>query len=243
MPADLLAPARKYRESAVVELLEGYYPLVHRMAYALCGDAAIARRLVDTVFRRALGILPRWRDDSAADRWFYRHTVQESRRYEADRRGQETLVDAGPRGEEFVAFVRALRGLPSQQCEAVLLTHGEHLNPRYLGVAMDCSAEAAANHLRAGTQQLQALSSQNYAALIETLSRAYRQLAPPPDTARPEIRRHLSTFLRPRIVRRWIVRILLLSVLLGAIVWHHDLVEWIKRAFDSLTSSTTTPAA
>src|SRR5260221_10976224 len=103
MPADVLAPARKYRESAVVELLEGYYPLVHRMAYALCGDAVSAPRLVDTVLRRALGILPRWRDDSASDRWFYRHTVQGSRRYEAGRRGQETLLGRAPHGEEFIA--------------------------------------------------------------------------------------------------------------------------------------------
>ena len=58
----------------------------------------------------------------------------------------------------YTAFVRAVRGLPEQQAEAYLLYHGERLNERLLGVAMDCSAAAAANHLQAATDALTAMS-------------------------------------------------------------------------------------
>jgi hypothetical protein len=169
-------------------------------------------------------VLPRWRDDAEADRWFYHYTVLETRRPYPPGEGAaegavDPLVAASARTDPpFIAMVRALRVLPAQQREAIVLTHGERLNPRYLAIAMDCSAEAAANHLRAATNHLQQLGGETAEPLLQDLAAAYQRLAPNVQALHPEIRRQVSRFLFPRRVRRVII-LLLLAVIAWA-VWH-----------------------
>src|SRR5258706_665663 len=116
--AKVLKAARKYRASAVEELFESYYPTVFRLAHGLCGEQSAARRVIDRVLKTALAVLPRWRDDADADRWFYHYTVLETRRNESTAGGPDPLLgkDAAP---AYAAFIRALRGLPTQQREAI----------------------------------------------------------------------------------------------------------------------------
>src|SRR5437016_11251481 len=76
---EVMASARKYRQSALGALLEAYWPVVTRVALGLCGERARAKAVVDGVMARALRALPKWRDETAADRWFYHHTVLEVR--------------------------------------------------------------------------------------------------------------------------------------------------------------------
>src|SRR5438132_1087343 len=78
--ANVLRKARKYKSSAVEELFESYYPTVFRLAHSLCGQQPAARRVIDRVLKQALAVMPRWRDDSDSDRWFYHYTVLETRR-------------------------------------------------------------------------------------------------------------------------------------------------------------------
>ena len=60
---------------------------------------------------------------------------------------QDLLITVGPTGlPAYAGFIRALRTLPVQQAEAFILHHGEHLNERLLGVAMDLSTGAAGSH-------------------------------------------------------------------------------------------------
>jgi DNA-directed RNA polymerase specialized sigma24 family protein len=216
---DVLASARKSRESALGALLEAYWAVVTRLALGLCGDPARAHRVVDRVMTQALRNLPKWRDETAADRWFYHHTVLESRAGPEHPASADALLPAGQvQLTEYVAFVKALRGLPRQQQEAIVLNHGEHLNPRYLAVAMDCSTEAAANHLRIATVQLQAMTGERSGAMLEEMARVYHTLAPAAETVRPQVRQRVRRFLLPRRVRRWIMWIIVAAAVWA--VWH-----------------------
>src|SRR4051794_20147320 len=191
----LIGSAQKLQQSALCELLEAYWAVVHRVAWALCGQPAAAQQVVERVMARALHALPKWRDETAADRWFYHYTVLEARRWADDSKPSIALA-AGDTlapveqalAAEYVAFVRAVRALPMQQREAIILNHGEHLIHRCLAFAMDCSDEAAANHLRVATLQLQAMAGERTAALLEELGRAYRALGPSEQALRPQIR-------------------------------------------------------
>jgi DNA-directed RNA polymerase specialized sigma24 family protein len=222
---ELLDGAKKYRPAAACGLLEGYYPLVHRMAHALCGQASAAQSVIDRVFSRALPAMPSWRDDTAADRWFYHFTVLESRRHQTEDPASPDALLAQAADPAYLAFIRAVRSLPVQQREAILLTYGERLNPRYLSVAMDCSGEAASNHLREATAHLLAMTGGQLEPQLESLARSYRHLAPPAEVARPFIQRRLSRYLLPRRLRRGLSILILLSTLCagayGAWYWAH----------------------
>ena len=218
MPANLLIDARKFRIAAVASLLESYYPTVHRLAYALCGEQA-AREVIQRVFSRALYALPKWRDDSTADRWFYHYTVLASRNCSREHNAPDPLLNDEASDPGYAALIRGLRALPTQQREAIVLSHGEHLNFRYLAVAMDCSTEAAANHLRMATQALELIGGDKLAALLAIFSQAYRRLAPSPDAVRPMIRRRINRYLLPRRLRRGIFALAALITLYALWRW------------------------
>ncbi len=133
------------------------------MARALTGDAAEAERVVDFVLSRGAVLLPAWRRGTMTQNWFYHHTLLAARERAAAKPApapkEDLLVaDAADAGPEYVAFVRAVRGLPGQQCEAFILHQGEKLNSRFLGVTMDCSSAAAENHLNAANAALAAIA-------------------------------------------------------------------------------------
>src|SRR4051794_4055506 len=181
---DLLRRAKDYDRRALEELLSDVYPVVYRMAHALTGRPGAGRQVVHDVIRRSLRVLPKWRTGVVPENWFYHHTLLSARQFlsRPPEPRQDLLVtaapnaspdaDAGaapPTGEialawvaptdaSYVAFVRALRSLPPQQAEAFILHHGERLNERLLGVAMDCSLTAAATHLGAAKAALNAVS-------------------------------------------------------------------------------------
>src|SRR4051812_37445162 len=77
---ETIARAGRLQRQAIEAIFAEYYPVVHRMAYALCGRAETGRRVVVFVFKRALRVLPKWRDQEDAQRWFHHHTVLASRR-------------------------------------------------------------------------------------------------------------------------------------------------------------------
>jgi len=85
--------------------------------------------------------------------------------------------------KRLVAFVSALRQLETQQREAFLLHHCERLNARYSALAMDCSTEAADNHLKAADQSLRLVAGADFDALAKKLADAYAHLAPDPNAA------------------------------------------------------------
>lgn len=214
----IFTAARKYDAKAMVTLLEAYDPRVNRLALGLIGQHRLGRKVARIVMRQALEAIPKLRDLDAAERWFNHRTVLESRQHQSSSK-EETLIDGSARNDlPYISFVRAFRTLPIQQREALLLTHGEKLNIRYVGVAMDCSTEAANNHLAAGTNSLKTIAGSEFIPLLEALVAAYRALTPPPDVSRREIRKRVSRHLLPRRVKRAILILVLAAIAFA--IWH-----------------------
>lgn len=218
----ILADARRLDPAALEALLAAGYAAARRIALALSGSDPLSRAVAEQLARRSLDFVPRWQDPSTAENWFTHHAVLMTR--SANAPAPDPLADPlatfapPPVGPRLVAFVRALRLLPVQQREAFILHHGERLNPRMLGVAMDCSTSAAATHLDAASLALRAVSGEHADALTAVLTRAYAALRGAHADARPTARVHVRRARRQRWLRR-IARILLLTLVLGAIAW------------------------
>jgi DNA-directed RNA polymerase specialized sigma24 family protein len=243
---DIMARARRSDRSAVEAILTGSFPAVHRMTHALSGDTRTATLVERHVLRRAIRVMPRWRRGITPENWFYHHALLVSR--EAAKRAlpadRDLLVTAGPGGQPaYVAFVRALRGLPRQQMEAFLLNHGEKLNSRLLGVAMDCSSDAAATHLLAATDSLRTIAGQSFGDVVPALERAYASLTPPETVVRATVAQQVSAGLWSGRLRRWLRRGIMIALLCAIAYavwrWHALLLQW----FEVLRSRATTQSA
>src|SRR5437773_2179682 len=195
--------AKKLRRDALEELFAEVYPAVVRIARGLSGREDVAEGVVRFVMTRSVVMVPKWRDETVAERWFLHHTVLTVRRaapaYAPTATGDE-LVDSPDPG--YVAFVRAVRGLPVQQREAIVLHFGEHLNQRYMGVAMDCSTDAAQAHLEAARGALRAVTAGHFDPMIARLSHVYVTLGPKAPDLMPAVRRWVKRGLRPHRLRR-----------------------------------------
>lgn len=224
-------------------ILNECYPAVHRMACALTGQAAVAQRVTREVLRQCLRVMPQWRKGTIVENWFYHHTLLATREVAANRPppDRDLLVTAGPaKGPAYVAFVRALRELPRQQTEAFVMNHGEKLNARLLGVAMDCSTQAATAHLAAATQSLEAIAGEQFADLTPVLEKAYSALTPAEAVVRGTVQKQVSWALWRKRLRRLVRRLLLLVVLVGLayLAWRRQ--DVLRHWYDLVKSHATT---
>jgi DNA-directed RNA polymerase specialized sigma24 family protein len=212
--------ARKLNRDAVETVLRAYYPRVCRIAFALCGREANGKEVLNIVMRQSLKTLRFWSNDTEAANWFLHHTVLTSRELAGpmpDSSEDCLVLTLKTPPAEHIAFVKALRNLPSQQREAFLLLRGEHLEPRQAAVAMDCSTGAAANHLIAATKALSAIAANTFDARVAELVRVYASLTPPVDLVVGDIGR-IACQLRRRGFRKLIRQILMLATL-AVIAW------------------------
>jgi DNA-directed RNA polymerase specialized sigma24 family protein len=235
IPDDVVRRAQKFDRRAMEEIVADVYPSVHRMASALTGRPGAARQVLHDVLRRGLRVLPNWRPGSIPENWFYHHTLLTARDLSTtlpDPRQDLLVTHAAQASQDplYIGFIRALRNLPRQQTEAFILHHGERLNDRLLGVAMDCSTGAAHTHLAAAKQALAAVSGAGVDVLTATLERAYQELAPTTGAVRPVARRYVSKSLRPRKLRL-LFRLTLLALLLagGYVAWR-ERARWLPWA-------------
>src|SRR5437773_832647 len=72
--------AKKLRRDALEELFAEVYPAVMRIARGLSGREDVAEGVVRFVMTRSVAMVPRWRDETVAERWFLHHTVLTVRR-------------------------------------------------------------------------------------------------------------------------------------------------------------------
>jgi DNA-directed RNA polymerase specialized sigma24 family protein len=221
---ELFARARKLKRPAVEQLFAHVYPSVVRIAKGLAGREDVAEGVVRFVMLRASHMIPTWRDETAAERWFLHHTVLTARRAAAHPPNPKNdLLAAGePPDPAYLAFVRAVRQLPVQQREAFLLHAGERFNLRYLGVAMDCSTQAAQTHLDAATAALRAVTGpEQYGAFVTRLAATYVQLGPTKEQVFPAVRKWVGKGLRPRRFRRAIRLSMTLAIVaaLAFVAW------------------------
>lgn len=225
LTAEILADARDLKSKALETLFTAGYAPARRIAHALSGDARIGKAVAEVMIRRSLKLLPRWQDPSTPENWFYHHAVLTTRGVNAPPPDPhaDPLVVHSPAATDlaYLAFIRALRHLPPQQREAFILHHGERLNPRILGVAMDCSTQAASTHLQAATEALNAVTEGKAEKLGATLTRAYAAM----QNAEPEPAANVRIHVRRIRQRLWLQRaigvaiIVLILGVLGLIGW------------------------
>lgn len=166
--------------NAVERLLTEEYPVVHRMAYALTGRADLGDAVTHLMMKRGLALASR-SVHPAMPRWFEHHTVLTTRRaarYQPDLHTETLVLPAQSGDAQYMAFIRAVRGLPFQQREAFILHHAGRFDDRRLATAMDCSTEAAANHLRVADQSIRQLAGDRLEEFTSKLVAAYEALLP-----------------------------------------------------------------
>lgn len=197
-------------------------------------------------------MLPNWRAGSVPENWFYHHTLLTARELSQplpDSRADLLVAAAADAAHDpfYIGFIKALRNLPRQQTEAFILFHGEKLNDRLLGVAMDCSTGAAHTHIEAARAALAAASGAGMDVLTATLERAYHNLTPPRTAIAPIARKYVRQGLRPRRLRRLVRLVLLIIVLVAAYSAWRERGRWMPFV-DELKgrwwpgTSTTSPA-
>ena len=230
---ELQARAQRLEPQAVEAVLNAFYPMVYRMAVGLTGHTAAGGRVTRRIMRRAIDRMPRWTHEGDPQRWFSHHTILVGRR-EGGRMPDpmdDALVagaDSAP-SPQYVAFIRALRSLPMQQREAIILNDGEQLDARGLAVARECSTEAASNHLAVGRRELLPAAGEELNRLLATMRGAYHRLTPTEEMALPLIRRVVRKVAWPRRIWR-LMRAAIVLAVLGAVAWvawqYGPMVDW-----------------
>jgi DNA-directed RNA polymerase specialized sigma24 family protein len=240
---EVLDQARAGDRDAVEAVITESFPAVHRIAHAMTGDPVIASKVVRFVLRRGVSVMPRWRAGLIPENWFYHNTLITLRRLNATHPSpqHDLLITVGPTSlPAYPAFIRALRGLPNQQAEAFILRHGEQLNERLLGVAMDLSIVAATSHLAAATTALQTIAGPDYPLLSAAFEKAYALLTPPDTIVRTaalsEIRAVLWKKLLRRLARRLINLAILAAIAYAGWHWRAQLLEWFNKARAAATT-------
>jgi DNA-directed RNA polymerase specialized sigma24 family protein len=220
--ADVVHDARKLRPAAVNAILQANAPCVYRLAYALAGRWDVGRGVARFVLNRSIRLMPKWKPEDDPANWYHRYTIMVSRRgarHTIVSPAKDVLVEQAVNTDtRYIAFVSALRQLDTQQREAFLLNHCERLNARYSALAMDCSTEAADNHLRAADQALRLVAGEDFDALAKMMCDAYAHLTPDPNDLLPTVN---SMVFRGVRLRKWLRRVVLLIALaaFAALLW------------------------
>jgi DNA-directed RNA polymerase specialized sigma24 family protein len=213
--------ARSLDRDAVETLLRAFYPQIYRIAMALCGRATSAKLVVTTVMQQSIKTIPWWHNETEASNWFLHHTVLNCREFTGtppDPSEDCLILSVKTPTPEHIAFVKALRDLPPQQCEAFLLLRAEKLDPRRVAVAMDCSTGAAANHLIAATKSLTAIAAGSFDQRADELVKIYMSLVPPHERMQSETTQ-IADQLRKFKPRKKVFRKIFLTIALIIIAW------------------------
>lgn len=224
----LVRRAAAGKPSAVAEVAGLFYPSVVRSSVGLTGRDDLGQQVARTVLRRSVHAMRNWQDEHAPERWYRHHTTIEVRHALAHNIGtrRDALLAEGA-DQHAVAFLAAVRKLPHQQREAFLLHHAEKLGPRSLAVSMDCSVEAASNHLHAADKALRLLAP-DFEAQVDRLIAAWAKLTPPPPQAVKYVDRQTRRALFPRRVRRLLEWVVFLAFLAGLGVGGYYLWRFIE---------------
>lgn len=150
-------------EHAIVQ----HIPRLRRYARALAGDRYAADDLVQDTLERAWNKLHLWRPGSDMRAWPFTimHNVfvnqARSRRYEADVRVEDLpqIAVRATQGQnlELADVDRALRALPAEQREVVLLVTVEDLTYEEVSRALDIPIGTVMSRLSRGRERLRQL--------------------------------------------------------------------------------------
>jgi len=148
-------------------LVGRHYDRVHALAWRWCGARAAAEDVAQDVMVKMAAAIAGFRGDCAFSTWLHRIAyttavdhLRQARRVVALAPAQLSALEAeadpdGPeeRGREEELW-RAVRALPEQQRDAVLLVYGEDLSHREAAAAMGCSEKTVSWHLHEARKRL-----------------------------------------------------------------------------------------
>jgi hypothetical protein len=186
----------------------------------LCARERSGKAAIRSVLRQSFKPMRFWANETEAANWFLHHTVLTAREHVGltPDPGEDCLVEILSKpSPDHIAFVRALRLLPEQQREAFLLFRAEHLDPRRVGVAMDCSTGAAETHRIAAEKTLSEVAADTYDARVAEVMRVYATLTPPEELVVGDVSHVARQINGSRLART--VRFIFELIILGAIVW------------------------
>lgn len=165
----LVARAQGGDAAAFGMLLETHYEMIHRTAWRWCGDATDAEDVAQEVCVKLGRVLSGFDGRSAFSTWLYRitlNTVRDGQRA-AKRRGRNvdafaeiSASDQAP-DQEDAATARqlwaAVRQLPEQQRDAVLLVYAEELSHAEAADIMGIKTATVSFHVHAARKTLRGL--------------------------------------------------------------------------------------
>jgi RNA polymerase sigma-70 factor (ECF subfamily) len=165
----LVARAIAGDRGAFGELVERHYDFIFRTACKWCGKASDAEDVAQDVAVKLAGALTSFDGRSAFTSWLYKVTLNAVRDMQRSRsrRGRnidryaEVAPDEYPPDQEDAAAAgelwQAVRGLPPQQRDAVLLVYSEGMNHAEAGVIMGCKEATVSWHVHEAKKTLRAL--------------------------------------------------------------------------------------
>lgn len=167
---ELAARAAAGDAAAFGTLLERHYDRIYRLAWRLVGSRADAEDVAQEVCVKLATAIRGWRGEAEPTSWLYRIAwnaatdMLRSRRRTRSTDPSElaSLVDAPiavtPEDRvEGQELWQAVRALPPQQRDAVLLVYGEDMSHGEAAVVMGCSEKTVSWHLHAARKRLKTM--------------------------------------------------------------------------------------
>jgi RNA polymerase sigma-70 factor (ECF subfamily) len=154
---------------AFAAVIAHYYDFIYRTAYKWCGIKSDAEDVAQDVCVKLAGIIRQFDGRSAFSSWLYRITLNavRDRQREAGRNRRRTdalaLVsadEAPPDQEDAVAMGElwaAVRRLPPQQRDAVLLVYAEEMSHAEAGEILGCKEATVSWHIHEAKKTLRGL--------------------------------------------------------------------------------------
>jgi RNA polymerase sigma-70 factor, ECF subfamily len=164
---DLATKAVSGCRRSFAELVERCYDRIHRLAWRFTGSSQDADDIAQDVCLKLGSAIRGWRGDSSFETWLYRLTyttaidhVRAHRRFALAGaanviplfEGQSSPApDAGSEHDDLWAAVRAL---PPQQRDAILLVYAEEQSHAAAAIIMGCSEKTVSWHLHEARKRL-----------------------------------------------------------------------------------------
>lgn len=154
---------------AFAQLVERHYDFIYRTAWKWCGKASDAEDVAQEVCIKLASVLKSFDGRSAFTSWLYRVTLNAVRDMQRSRARRGRHIDRYaevapdeylPDQEDSAAAKElwaAVRGLPPQQRDAVLLIYAEGMSHAEAGVIMGCKEATVSWHVHEAKKTLRGL--------------------------------------------------------------------------------------
>jgi RNA polymerase sigma-70 factor, ECF subfamily len=165
--SDLARRAASGDRAAFAVLAERHYDRIHALAWRWCGARAEAEDVAQEAMVKMAGAIRNFRGDCAFSTWAWRiayttavdHVRARARVVLLAPTQMQELTDAADCDSPEDAMTgdelwRAVRALPEQQRDAVLLVYGEDMSHAEAATVMGCSEKTVSWHLHEARKRL-----------------------------------------------------------------------------------------